>query len=579
MAFRTIIEPFRIHSVEPLRITTEEERRAAIERAGYNLFDLHAADVLIDLLTDSGTGAMSRDQWAAIQHGDESYAGSPSWYLFLDSVRKLFPFRHVIPTHQGRAAEKILFTAIGGPGKVVPNNTHFDTTRANVEFTGAEAVDLPIPEALEPSLVHPFKGNMDLAALERLLAERGRDAVPAVMVTITNNSGGGQPVSLENLRGVRAVCDAHGVPLFLDACRFAENAWFIREREPGQAERSVVEIVREMASLADGMTMSAKKDPLANIGGWLAVNDDALAEQCRNLLVLTEGFPTYGGLAGRDLEAIAQGLREAVDHEYLRYRVRSTAYLGDALTAAGIPIVQPPGGHAVYLDARALLPHIPPLQYPGQALGGRALRDGRRARLRDRHGHVRPASGRERAPGGDGPRPARDPAADVHAEPHRLRDRGVHRRRGRPRRVARPAHDVRAVGAAALHRALRARLAERRAFLGEGRRDVRLAGRAADREHARALVAGRDLARDGRGDADEDARLEVVVLAGGVQRRGAGEDGVDLFLPVVRCGRARGSARSAAGSSRPASRTPRRRGSRGRGRSRRRWACRTPRPA
>jgi tryptophanase len=368
MEFRTIIEPFRIHSVEPLRITTEEERRAAIRTAGYNLFDLHAADVLIDLLTDSGTGAMSRDQWAAIQHGDESYAGSPSWFLFLDSVQALFPFKHVIPTHQGRAAEKILFTAIGGPGKVVPNNTHFDTTRANVEFTGAEAVDLPIPEALEPSLVHPFKGNMDVAALDRLLAERGREAVPAVMVTITNNSGGGQPVSLENLRAVRAVCDAHGVPLFLDACRFAENAWFIREREPGQADRPVVEIVRELASLADGMTMSAKKDPLANIGGWLAVNDDALAEQCRTLLVLTEGFPTYGGLAGRDLEAIAQGLREAVDHEYLRYRVRSTAYLGDALTAAGIPIVQPPGGSAVYLDARALLPHIPPLQYPGQAL-------------------------------------------------------------------------------------------------------------------------------------------------------------------------------------------------------------------
>ena len=368
MEFRTIIEPFRIHSVEPLRITTEEQRRAAIRAAGYNLFDLHAADVLIDLLTDSGTGAMSRDQWAAIQHGDESYAGSPSWFLFLESVQALFPFKHVIPTHQGRAAEKILFTAIGGPGKVVPNNTHFDTTRANVEFTGAEAVDLPIPEALEPSLVHPFKGNMDVAALERLLAERGAEAVPAVMVTITNNSGGGQPVSLENLRAVRAVCDAYGVPLFLDACRFAENAWFIREREPGQAERPVVEIVREMASLADGMTMSAKKDPLANIGGWLAVNDDALAEQCRTLLVLTEGFPTYGGLAGRDLEAIAQGLREAVDHEYLRYRVRSTAYLGDALSAAGIPIVQPPGGSAVYLDARALLPHIPPLQYPGQAL-------------------------------------------------------------------------------------------------------------------------------------------------------------------------------------------------------------------
>jgi len=272
MTFKTIIEPFRIHSVEPLRLTTEEDRRVAIRETGYNLFGLHAADVLIDFLTDSGTGAMSRDQWAAIQHGDESYAGSPSWFLFADSVRELFPFRHVIPTHQGRAAEKILFTAIGGPGKVVPNNTHFDTTRANVEFTGAEAVDLPIPEALEPSVVHPFKGNMDVEALERLLSEHGRTVVPAVFVTVTNNSGGGQPVSLENLRGVRAVCDAHRVPLFLDACRFAENAWFIREREPGQADRSVVDIVREMSSLADGMTMSAKKDPLANIGGWLARN-------------------------------------------------------------------------------------------------------------------------------------------------------------------------------------------------------------------------------------------------------------------------------------------------------------------
>ena len=366
--FRTIIEPFRIHSVEPLRLTTEAERRAAVREAGLNLFGLHAADVLIDLLTDSGTGAMSRDQWAAVQHGDESYAGSPSWFVFRDAVRELFPFRHVIPTHQGRAAEKILFAAIGGPGKVVPNNTHFDTTRANVEFTGAEAVDLPIPEALEPGREHPFKGNMDVDALDRLLAERGAEAVPAVFVTVTNNSGGGQPVSLANLRDVRAVCDAHGVPLYLDACRFAENAWFIRLREPGQSERSVSDIVRELASLADGMTMSAKKDAIANIGGWLALNDDGLAERCRNLLVLTEGFPTYGGLAGRDLEAIAQGLREVVDHEYLRYRIRSTEYLGEALARAGVPIVRPTGGHAVYLDARALLPHIPPLQYPGQAL-------------------------------------------------------------------------------------------------------------------------------------------------------------------------------------------------------------------
>ncbi len=367
MAFRTIIEPFRIHSVEPLRLTTEDERRRALEAAGFNLFGLHATDVLIDLLTDSGTGAMSRDQWAAIQHGDESYAGSPSWYVFLEAVQELFPFRHVIPTHQGRAAEKILFTALGGPGKVVPNNTHFDTTRANIEFSGAEAVDLPIAEALQPSLRHPFKGDVDLEALARLLEARAGD-VPVVMVTITNNSGGGQPVSLGNLRGVRELCDRHGVPLFLDACRFAENAWFVHEREEGQAGRPVAEIVREFASLADGMTMSAKKDPLANIGGWLACNDDALAAQCRTLLVLTEGFPTYGGLAGRDLEAIAQGLREAVDPEYLRYRIRSTAYLGDALTEAGIPIVQPVGGHAVYLDARGLLPHVPPLEYPGQAL-------------------------------------------------------------------------------------------------------------------------------------------------------------------------------------------------------------------
>jgi tryptophanase len=366
--FRTIIEPFRIHSVEPIRITTVEERRAAVEAAGYNLFSLHADDVLIDLLTDSGTGAMSRDQWAGIQRGDESYAGSPSWFAFLESVQVLFPFKHVIPTHQGRAAEKILFSAIGGPGLAIPNNTHFDTTRANVEFSGAEAVDLVIAEGRQPSLEHPFKGNMDLVALEAFLEERGPANVPVIFVTITNNSGGGQPVSLDNLRGVRAICDRFGVPLFLDACRFAENAWFIREREPGQEDRPIPDIVREIASLADGMTMSAKKDGLANIGGWLAMNDNSLAERCRNLLILTEGFPTYGGLAGRDLEAIAQGLREVVDEDYLRYRIRSTAYLGDALHAAGVPVVRPIGGHAVYLDARALLPHIPPLEYPGQAL-------------------------------------------------------------------------------------------------------------------------------------------------------------------------------------------------------------------
>ena len=365
--FRTIIEPFRIHSVEPLHLTTQEERRRAIAEVGYNLFNLPAELVLVDLLTDSGTGAMSRDQWAAIQHGDESYAGSPSWFRFLAAVQELFPFRHVIPTHQGRAAEKILFSVLGGPGKVIPNNTHFDTTRANVEFTGAEAVDLVIPEGREPSLIHPFKGNIDTAALDELLRRRGRD-VPVAFVTVTNNSGGGQPVSLANLKEASSVCHRHGVPLFLDACRFAENAWFIREREEGQRDREIADIVREMAGCADGMTMSAKKDPFGNIGGWLAMNDDRLAERCRNLLILTEGFPTYGGLAGRDLEAIAQGLKEAVDPDYLRYRIRSTAYLGEALAKSGVPVVQPIGGHAVYLDARALLPHIPPLQYPGQAL-------------------------------------------------------------------------------------------------------------------------------------------------------------------------------------------------------------------
>ncbi|MGD1011224.1 MAG: tryptophanase [Acidimicrobiales bacterium] len=366
--FHTIIEPFRIHAVEPLRMTTGYEREAAIRAAGYNVFNLSARDVLIDLLTDSGTGAMSRDQWAAVQHGDESYAGSPSWFIFRDAVTEFFPFRHVIPTHQGRAAEKILFSVLGGPGQVVPSNTHFDTTRANIEFTGAEAVDLVIAEGRDPACIHPFKGNLDTLALDALIRARGREHVPVVMVTITNNSAGGQPVSLANLREVRAVCDEHQIPLFLDACRFAENAWFIHEREEGQQNREVADIVREMASLADGMTMSAKKDPLANIGGWLACNNDALAESCRNMLILTEGFPTYGGLAGRDLEAIAQGLRESVSHDYLRYRIQSTAYLGEALHKAGIPVVMPIGGHAVFLDARGLLPHIPPLQYPGQAL-------------------------------------------------------------------------------------------------------------------------------------------------------------------------------------------------------------------
>ncbi len=365
--YRTIIEPFRIHSVEPLRMTTEEERVGAIDKAGNNLFNLHAEDVLVDLLTDSGTGAMSRDQWAAIQHGDESYAGSPSWFRFEAAVKNLFPFKHVIPTHQGRAAEKVLFSVVGGAGKIIPNNTHFDTTRANVEASGAEARDLVIAEGLDAATVHPFKGNMDLGALEALL-ETNRDDIPVVVVTITNNSGGGQPVSLANIRGVSEICRRYGVLFFLDACRFAENAWFIHEREEGQSGREIADIVREIASLADGMTMSAKKDPFGNIGGWLALNDDQIAEQCRNVLILTEGFPTYGGLAGRDLEALAQGLSESVQPDYLRYRIRSTAYLGEALDKAGVPVVKPIGGHAVYLDAKTLLSHLDPLEYPGQSL-------------------------------------------------------------------------------------------------------------------------------------------------------------------------------------------------------------------
>ncbi len=373
--FGTIFEPFRIHSVEPMRLTTRAERAAALAAAGYNLFELRAEEVLIDLLTDSGTGAMSAEQWAGIQRGNEAYAGAPSFYRFHEAVTGLFPFRHVLPTHQGRAAEKILFTVVGGPGRVVPNNTHFDTTRANVEFTGAQALDLPIPEGLQPGQRHPFKGNMDVAALEQLLEEQAA-AVPLVMLTVTNNSGGGQPVSLANIRAVRQVCDRFGKPLFLDACRFAENAWFIKTREPGYANAPVADIVQEMAALADGMTMSAKKDPLANIGGWLALNDDSLAEQCRNLEILTEGFPTYGGLAGRDLEAIAQGLRECIDEDYLRYRVRSIAYLGEALESAGIPVVVPFGGHAVFIDARAMLGHLDPLHYPGQALACALYQEG-----------------------------------------------------------------------------------------------------------------------------------------------------------------------------------------------------------
>jgi tryptophanase len=364
---KTIIEPFRIKVVEPIKITDRAYRDAALARAHHNLFQLHSEDVTIDLLTDSGTAAMSAQQWSAMMAGDESYAGSRSFYRFEAVARDLTGYRHLIPVHQGRAAEKILFGILGGKGKVVPGNAHFDTTRANVEYTGAEAVDLPIPEARDPGAEHPFKGNIDLEGLENCLrAHPGR--VPLVMITVTNNAGGGQPVSLENIRAARDLARRHGVPLFLDACRFAENAYFIKRRETGQGDRAARDIARDLFRLSDGCTMSAKKDGLVNIGGFLGLDDDALAAGARNLLILIEGFPTYGGLAGRDLEAMAVGLEEVLDEDYLHYRYVSTAYLGEHLTAAGVPILRPVGGHAVYLDARRFVPHVPPGQYPAQAL-------------------------------------------------------------------------------------------------------------------------------------------------------------------------------------------------------------------
>ncbi len=367
MPFKTIIEPFRIKTVEPIRRTSRAERETALKEAGYNLFLLKAQDVLIDLLTDSGTGAMSSGQWAGMMQGDESYAGADSFYRFEAAVREITGLKHVIPTHQGRAAERILFGSTLKPGSIVPNNTHFDTTRANVEYRQATALDIPIPEGRQPELIHPFKGNIDLEALERTLTENPGQ-VPLVMITVTNNSGGGQPVSMANIRAAREICQRHAVPLFLDACRFAENAWFIKTREAGYADKTPLEIAQEMFSYVDGCTMSAKKDGLANIGGFLALNDDELARRCKNILILTEGFPTYGGLAGYDLEAIAVGLREVLAEDYLRYRIRSVAYLGDILTREGIPIVQPPGGHAIYIDAKAMLPHIPQTEYPAWAL-------------------------------------------------------------------------------------------------------------------------------------------------------------------------------------------------------------------
>jgi len=376
MPARTIIEPFRIKSVEPIRTTTRSERRQLLEAAGYNLFLVASEAILIDLLTDSGTAAMSTEQWAAMMRGDESYAGSPSFTRFRDSVQSIFGFQHVIPTHQGRAAERILFNVMCKKGDTVPNNTHFDTTRANCEFVGAQALDLPIPEAKQPAKFHPFKGNMDTAKLSELLDREGPKKVPLVMLTITNNSGGGQPVSMANIKEVKSICKNHGIPLYIDACRFAENAYFIKLREAGYSDKTPAEIAREMFSLADGCTMSAKKDGLVNIGGFLCTNDDILAQQEKDLLILTEGFPTYGGLAGRDLDAIAVGLQEALHEDYLKYRIASTAFLGNHIAAEGVPIVQPPGGHAIYLDARAFLPHLPLSQFPGVALANELYLEG-----------------------------------------------------------------------------------------------------------------------------------------------------------------------------------------------------------
>ncbi len=376
MAYRTIIEPFRIKAVEPIRLTTREERERILQRAHYNLFLVKSDEVMIDLLTDSGTSAMSSEQWAGIMRGDESYAGSQSFYRFEETVRSIFGFKHVIPVHQGRAAERILFALLCKPDSIIPNNTHFDTTRANIEYRGGRAVDLPCPEARQTTEPHPFKGNMDVEGLQNIIREDGAERIPLVMMTVTNNSGGGQPVSMANLRAVSEVCRAHGIPFYIDACRFAENAYFIKLREPGYQHKTVREIAREMFSYADGCTMSAKKDGLANIGGFLCTNDDTLAQMEKELLILTEGFPTYGGLAGRDLEAMAIGLEEVLDEHYLEYRLASVRYLGEHIAREGVPIVQPPGGHAVYIDAGLMLPHIPPLQYPGQSLVVELYREG-----------------------------------------------------------------------------------------------------------------------------------------------------------------------------------------------------------
>ncbi len=365
---KTIIEPFRIKSVEPIRFTTKVERTKILKEAGYNPFLIDAEDVIIDLLTDSGTSAMSASQWAGVMEGDESYAGSKSFFKFESAVKKITNHEFIIPTHQGRAAEKILFTIVGGKGKYIPNNTHFDTTRANVEFSGAEAIDLLNEIGKKPEVKADFKGNMDVEKLEEFIKKTGTENIPLVMITVTNNSGGGQPVSMQNIKDVRAVCDKYNLPLFLDACRFAENAYFIKMREKGYENKSILEICQEMFSYSDGATMSAKKDALVNIGGFLSINNQELALQSRNLLIVTEGFPTYGGLSGRDLEAVAKGLEEVVDENYLQYRIKSTEYLGNKITAEGVPIIEPPGGHAIYIDAKRFLPNVPPQEFPGQSI-------------------------------------------------------------------------------------------------------------------------------------------------------------------------------------------------------------------
>jgi len=373
---QTIIEPFKIKSVEPIYFTTREQRIEILKKAHYNPFLIKAKDVVIDLLTDSGTSAMSSEQWAGIMRGDESYAGSESFFRFEEAVHSITKMKYIIPTHQGRASEKILFSITGGKGKYFISNTFFDTTRANIEFTGAEGIDLLCAEGKQPSLIAPFKGNIDITALIRVIEEKGRENIPLVMITITNNSGGGQPVSMENIKQVREVCNRYHIPLFIDACRFAENCYFINQREKGYENKSIIEIANELFGYADGCSMSAKKDAFANIGGFLAMNNEELAQQCRNLLIITEGFPTYGGLAGRDLEAIAIGLKEIMEEDYLKYRIRSIEYIGDKLDVAGVPYIKPTGGHAVYLDAKAFLPHIPAEQFPGQALCGALYLEG-----------------------------------------------------------------------------------------------------------------------------------------------------------------------------------------------------------